>query len=46
MAAPAETARCRIMLQASASSSGCGAISINFESDVNIGADIVGFIQK
>lgn len=40
MAAPADTACCRIMLQAKASSSGWGAISINLDSGVNTGADM------
>ena len=38
MAAPARTACWRMMLHASASSSGCGAISINLEQISNVGA--------
>src|SRR4029077_18798609 len=38
MAAPARTACWRITLQANASSSGCGAISINLERISNVGA--------
>jgi hypothetical protein len=46
MAAPARTARWRITLQASASSSGCGAININRDSDVNSGTDIADLFYK
>ena len=38
MAAPARTACWRMTLQANASSSGCGAISINLERISNVGA--------
>ena len=38
MAAPARTAFWRMTLQANASSSGCGAISINLERISNVGA--------
>ena len=38
MAAPARTAFWRMTLQANASSSGCGAISINLERVSNVGA--------